>query len=103
MIKSDRICWTGYEKTLKHQSELHRWSTCGLLCNIVLKVELLPALQKPSSAKEMLIQDVKPEWGTDIKPNSCEPGAEDTTGQLAHGPRLPLRWTSAGRAEGKLK
>lgn len=73
------------------------------LRNILVKVELLSALQKPSSAKKMLIQDVRPKWRIDIKPNGSEPEAEDTTRQLAHGPPLPLRRSRTGKAEGKLK
>lgn len=55
------------------------------LCNISVKVELLSALQKPSSAKKMLIQDVRPKWRIDIKPTGSEPETEDTSRQLAHG------------------
>lgn len=73
------------------------------LCNILVKVELLSTLQKPTSAKEMLIQDVRPERRIHIKPNSPEPETEDTTRQLAQRLPLPLRRTSTGRAEGKLK
>lgn len=73
------------------------------LRNISVKVELLSALQKPSSAKKMLIQDVRPKWRIDIKPNGSEPETEDTAGQLAHGLALPLRRSGTGRAERKLK
>lgn len=52
------------------------------LYNIVVKVGLLSVLQKPSSAKEMLIQDVRPEWRIDIVPKGSEPGTEDITKQL---------------------
>lgn len=41
-------------------------------------------VSKPSSAKEMLIQDVGLGWRTVFKPNGTGPVTEDMTWQLAH-------------------
>lgn len=55
---------------------------------------------KPSSAKEMLIQDVGPGRTTVFKPNGIGPATEDMTWQLGH--EFFFRWSNKGRDGEKL-
>lgn len=55
-----------------------------------VKVLLVCALLKPSSATEMLIQDVGPGRRTVYKPSGIGPATEDMTWQLVHGVRFSL-------------